>query len=259
VQHPKDADLVAHDVLPLFAVQRKGEPSKPVAFCGSAFLIAPNLLITCHHCVRDKLPPDQGYAAVQQTPDGVPIAGFLENITQHPGGHDLVIANVPFAPVLGFELARDVAVTGGDVFGYGYPLTDTKDSPQGLTFVLNARYLQGYVMRRFFYDHQKYVPTPVYELDMPAPEGLSGAPLVLLRTRRVVGVVFGTHDVGVIEERSYVDQATGQRTPELQRIVSFSLAHHLDVVSTLLVPGTTQFLRSYLDAKPTQSTTPTAH
>ena len=190
---------------------------------------------------------------MQQTLEGVPIAGFLENITQHPGGHDLVTANVPFEPRLGFELARDVAVTGGDVFSYGYPLTGTKDSPEGLAFILNARYLQGYVTRRYMYDHEKYLPTPVYELDMPAPEGLSGAPLVLLRTRRVVGVVFGTHDVGVMEERSYVDEATGQRTPEVQRIVSFSLAHHLDVLSTLLVPGTAQFLRSYLDAKPLQS------
>ncbi len=45
----------------------------------------------------------------------------------------------------------------------------------------------------------------------------------------------------------------------MQRIVSFSLAHHLDVLSTLFVPGTAQFLRTYLDAIPSSDSLNVAH
>ena len=237
MQHPKDANLFAHDVLPLFIVRREGAPTAPIAFVGSGFVIADNVLVTCHHCVRSDIPDDQVYAAIHQRKYGSYGAAFLENITSHPRGFDLVTASVPLLPKLGFELASDVAATGGDVFSYGYPYTSTQRGSDGtVTFLLNPRYLQGYVTRRFMYEQCEYGPTPAYELDMPAPGGMSGAPLVIARTRRVVGVIFGTYDVAQIEELASVDATTGDRTPEIHRIVSFALAHHTSTLNAAIDP-----------------------
>jgi hypothetical protein len=59
---------------------------------------------------------------------------------------------------------------------------------------------------------------------MPAPAGISGAPLIR-GTRSVVGVVFGTNDVATVESLAQVDPDTGKREPEVLRVVSFGLAH----------------------------------
>jgi hypothetical protein len=72
-----------------------------------------------------------------------------------------------------------------------------------------------------------------YELDMPAPEGLSGAPVVLHGTKAVVGVVYGHNDVALVEEHATVDDETGARSPEVLRIVSFGLAHHTHTLHEL--------------------------
>ena len=69
-----------------------------------------------------------------------------------------------------------------------------------------------------------------YELDMPTPEGLSGAPLVIVGTKKVIGVIYGTHDVGLIEHFRRTDPETGEREAEIQRVVSFGLAHYTDTL-----------------------------
>jgi hypothetical protein len=66
---------------------------------------------------------------------------------------------------------------------------------------------------------------PSWELSFAVPGGLSGAPLFLDGTLEVVGVVYGNNDVATIEESATVD-SSGVRSPEVQRIVSFGLAHH---------------------------------
>jgi hypothetical protein len=110
------------------------------------------------------------------------------------------------------------------------------------------RYLQGYITQAMFHEHPCYGKTMAYELDMPTPAGLSGAPLLIRNTRQIIGVVYGTNDVGQIEHYSQVDEA-GNRVPELQRIVSFGLAHHTANLLTLAGPATNgkplgEYLRS---------------
>ena len=41
----------------------------------------------------------------------------------------------------------------------------------------------------------------------------------------MVGVIYGNHDVAIIEDRSYIDPNTGDRVPESQRLISYALAH----------------------------------
>jgi hypothetical protein len=73
---------------------------------------------------------------------------------------------------------------------------------------------------------------PSYELDMPAPEGLSGSPL-LSGDDMVIGVVYGNNEVATIDQFSSIDPTTGERQPEIQRVVSFALAYHTDALSNL--------------------------
>jgi hypothetical protein len=68
---------------------------------------------------------------------------------------------------------------------------------------------------------------------MPAPGGLSGAPLLKKPSHEVVGVIYGDHDVGTIDQLARIDPATGERTPEVQRVVTFALAHFTETIKNL--------------------------
>lgn len=83
---------------------------------------------------------------------------------------------------------------------------------------------------------------------MPAPEGLSGAPLMTL-AGEVLGVVYGTVETASIAEWASVDEE-GKRTPEVQRIVSFAVAHHTDSLLSLSGAATSgRTLREYLSSQ----------
>jgi hypothetical protein len=60
---------------------------------------------------------------------------------------------------------------------------------------------------------------------MPTPAGLSGAPLFKVGTLQVVGMVYGTNEVGQIVEWGSKDPNTGERRPDVERIQAFGLAH----------------------------------
>ena len=109
-------------------------------------------------------------------------------------------------------------VTGStDVGTFGYPFTAPRKHDDGrTTWHLEARWLEGYITRVFTYDHPKIGGTPSYEVDMQAPRGLSGAPLIELGAGKgghgvVVGVVYGANDVAMIEHTEWVDPETGAR------------------------------------------------
>ncbi len=93
MKHPKDADLVAHDVLPLFILETGSDLPRLLEFTGSAFLIAPHVIVTCHHCVGKELSAGTPYASLYPSVDGYGAAQ-LENITHYPEGFDLISANV---------------------------------------------------------------------------------------------------------------------------------------------------------------------
>ena len=101
-------------------------------------------------------------------------------------------------------MSRPVALTGATkptaALPPVKPLTERVDLGRRPRFLLAGRYLQGYVTRSFAYEHQEFGRITSYELDMPAPTGLSGAPLLKVGTMEVYGVIYGSHSVETIEQ-----------------------------------------------------------
>ena len=210
-------------VIPLYTA-RRSNPPVPVAFAGTAFFIAPELLVTCWHCVREPLSSDCGYLALVM--QGAGYVDWLYNISQDQNGSDLATANLRGKPEFQFLLASERALQGVDFSCFGYPFSGTRlDQLGSPKATLEARLFKGYVMRTFTFDYPSFGPTLSYELSFPAPPGLSGAPMIEMNKRRILGVVYGNNDVATTEHLAEVD-SDGSRTPEVQRIVSFGLAHH---------------------------------
>lgn len=136
---------------------------------------------------------------------------------------------------------------GADVTSFGYPYSNfVQRTDNTVTLMLEGRYLQGYVTRAFRDQDRGFGPTEAYELDMPTPEGLSGAPLLRMGTAEVIGVIYGTSEVALIKHFEKIDN-DGRREPEVQRIVTFGLAHYTTALHTLSGPATHGFpLLEYL-------------
>jgi hypothetical protein len=204
---------------------------------GTGFFAAPRVFVTCWHCVARPL----GYVAMVRIPDSERYSTWpLLDITRHPNGCDLAIARVALTHTQAFalSLAGSQVLAGTEVWSYGYPfstLVPGMDGENALDW--GGRYLQGYITQAFRHEHRGYGMTMAYELDMPTPAGLSGSPLLRRNSREIIGVVYGTNDVALIEQFSEVDQE-GNRTAEIQRIVSFGLAHHTANLQTLSGPAT---------------------
>lgn len=221
------------DIVPIFLVERT-EPSAPISFQGTGFTIAQNLLVTCWHCVSSPCSDNEQYAAVIEVQPGGFKAFFLTNIEQDTNGSDLATANVDLPRVWELTLASGSVLPADDVCTYGFPLTRHKKLPGGGgQFMLHPRYLRGYITWAFNYEHPQYGEVPSYELDMPTPEGLSGAPLIRVNTPEVIGVIYGTHDVATVEQFTSIDPETGEKEPEVQRLESFGLAHHIKTLRLL--------------------------
>jgi len=224
---------VNRDILPIFEVPRE-DPENPRSFQGTGFLIAPGLFVTCWHCIEAVLPDDGAYAVALKTPDYGYTTYVLRDISRDANGTDLATARVDLDPVLPLTLTDEPLPIGSDVLSYGYPYTDRELSQAGqLDFTLNDRYLQGYITRVFYFSHRQYGEVPSYELDMPTPEGLSGAPLIKRGSHHVVGVIYGTNEVATVEHRGRVDPKSGEHTLDTERIVSFGLAHHTPTLHAL--------------------------
>lgn len=227
------------DILPIVSVAGTEGVDCTGAF-GTGFLIAPNLLITCWHCVRKQLPDGQRYAVPLQN-DGSDEwrAYLLFDIERDRNDADLATAKIDLLPRLRFSLATKELGQGEDVWSFGYPLPSWRETGPGQQqLVLPRRLLKGYVMRSFLYQHPAFGGVASYELDMPTPQGLSGGPLVRVDSKDVHGVVFGSHDVETIEELASVDPTTGHRTPEVQRKTSFGLALHTSILCELRTGAT---------------------
>jgi hypothetical protein len=216
------------DIVPLLRLRHGRTDGVP---SGTGFIIAPNVLMTCWHCVRD-LKSHESIVALERDGDRF-VPHELTNLEMAREATDLALASVDLVPRLdladgtppGLWLSHDPAHLGADVFAYGYPLPEWISVEGGSALLISPRYLRGYVTRTFRFDRSPaFAPIPAYELDMPAPAGLSGAPLVR-GMRNVVGVVFGTNDVGTVESLGRIEPETGKREPEVHRVVSFALAH----------------------------------
>jgi hypothetical protein len=56
----------------------------------------------------------------------------------------------------------------------------------------------------------------------------------------VAGVIYGRSESGVIDEFASIDPETGERRPEVQRLVSFAAAHYPETLAALRGPATNE-------------------
>jgi hypothetical protein len=249
----------AHDILPIFLCEATpAGPLQPVSFVGTGFRVADHILVTCWHCIPETQ-EGQLLAAVIEVEDGRYRSFELTDLAQDANASDLALArlSIDIPAQMNLQLASVATTSGADVWSYGYPLTTETLGPTGAPrFHLEARYLQGYVTRGFWHERPGYGAFPSYELDMPAPGGLSGAPVVRVQTLanrasrpQVVGVVYGRIETGVIEEFVSIDPDTGERRPEVQRVVSFAAAHYTSTLLEASGPATFDSrLADYIEA-----------
>lgn len=228
-----DRIVISRDILPIFIFNEK-DTANPVAFQGSGFLVAPQLLVTCWHCVNARLESGAKYGVAIKDDAGDYRAVFLDNVEQDYNGNDLATANVDLKPSLALRLARKDVPYGTYVFTFGYPLTRERKFGNGnIEFELEGRYLEGYVMRAFHFDYPGYGRTNSYELSIPTFPGLSGAPVIRVGSTEVIGVVYYSHEVATVDQYVSIDPTTGKRQPEVQRIIDFGLAHFTDTLQKL--------------------------
>ena len=232
--------ILDRDILPVITCSGFGtsEPLTLWSFEGTGFLLEKNIFVTCWHFVRTPLREGREYAVVVETDEGN-TAWMLSDISKDANGTDLATVRVPLEPNLGLVLAHEPVLMGADVWTFGYPLTrgpyplSEEDPARGKRIELEGRYLRGYVTRTVKYEDPHFGETPCYELDMPAPAGLSGAPIVERGSKRVIGVVFKEHYRGDSEEYS--------RT-------TFALAHYTETLLNLRGSATLGLtLPEYLD------------
>lgn len=225
-------DQLLGDILPVVTVRLNRLPFLLNSVEGTGFLLGDNLLVTCSHCVRADPPENCAYAACRLDQQGSRRGNLLGPI-EHLG-NDLAVGPIRFSSALSFTVADSPPRIGASVWTFGYPLTDVERITDEVRyFTAHPRLLRGHITRPFVYNHEALGPLPSWELSFPVPAGLSGAPLFLHGTLDVIGVVYGNNDVAAVEEFALVDQETGIRQPEVQRIVSFGLALHLEALAPL--------------------------
>ena len=227
----------------VFAVIAARADATTRAVCGTGFMVPGAVFVTCWHCVSDALAPHERYVAGRRLPDGSYQALELARLARDENGADLALARMPdvYRPepdLLSFPDwfgAADV-MDGTEVGTYGSTLPER--GPDGKGFVTHSRTLRGYITRHFLYDRPGWGPTPSYELDMPAPAGVSGAPLLLSNPTIVIGVVYGSHGAYSIEEEASIDPVTKEARPEVRKIVTFGLALDFAVLQAARGPAT---------------------
>ncbi len=233
------------DVVPIFVIT-KTVPAKIISNEGTGFLIAPNLLVTCWHCVRKPLEENQTYAVNrEQKAELFP----LFNIQQDSNNTDLATANLAMMPEAEFALAEQDVYEGTDVHSFGYPLMnfELNEVTGERTPAIDFRLLKGYITRNFWRDDSVFGRGYAYELDMPTPEGLSGSPLFKSGSREVLGVIFGQNEVALITSFARIDPETNEREPEIQKVYHFGLAHNTETLRNLTTNATRNLpLHEYL-------------
>jgi hypothetical protein len=215
-------DLFSALVLPISKFRKLEEGEyQPIAAVGTGFTFGEQTLVTCWHCVRDSLNDDEVYAVAarsqgtdQQNYDSV---FELSNLERDANGSDLALARIGFSVPMTLKLASEPAAWGEDVIACGYPMPlNTMDVKTKEPLInMNSSLFKGYVTRIRTGDFPGQPETRLYEMDMPAPPGMSGSPVFRSDSLEVVGVI-------VSEE--------GYEVPDTSRQMVFAYAHHLWVL-----------------------------
>jgi hypothetical protein len=204
-----------HHMFPVVRyTQIGGGGTGPTAVAGSAFTFGEGTLVTCWHCVKQPLGPDEFYGiAVRRGGIESPYEFCsIDNLERDHNGADLALGHIDWMPGRCLTLANDPVQWGERVETYGYPFPlagPDQAYPDYKALHCYSRFLRGYVTRLARDEAER----PVIDLDMPCPPGLSGAPVIREDRRDVIGVIF--------EE---------QNTTMYERTVIFGRAHHLDVL-----------------------------
>jgi hypothetical protein len=204
-----------HHMFPVVRyTQIGGSAAGPTAVAGSAFTFGEGTLVTCWHCVKQPLGPEEFYGiAVRRGSIESPYEFCsIDNLERDHNGADLALGHIDWMPGRGLTLANDPVQWGERVETYGYPFPLAMPDqvyPDYKALHFYSRFLRGYVTRLA----RDEAEGPVIDLDMLCPPGLSGAPVIGEDRRDVIGVIF--------EE---------QTTTMYERTVIFGRAHHVDVL-----------------------------
>ena len=210
-------------ILPLFIV----ENNDPTTYLGMGFTIADHLILTCWHCVDVTLKENENIAAIVVREGGQDhTVLYLGNIEQDANGLDLAIAAHGYKLSYPLELFSNDIPIGMDIWTYGRPHTVKQKIGNDIKFDSPLLYLKGYTIRTLNYSTPNFGQMPSFELSFAPPRGMSGAPILLAGTNKVVGLIYGSNDISMIEHTRFVDPETGVSEPEVHRIVSYGLAHH---------------------------------
>jgi hypothetical protein len=185
-------------VLPVVATDDALKETRGVY--GSGFLVRTGVFITCRHCLP-QLPAGQRLAVARRNANGSYEAFPLSDVEPDARGHDLATARVPLDAEEQWPLYQGVMVAGMSCWSFGYPLPEIRPEPFGPTgFAIAPRFVRGYVMRRYNGAMVGGRSFPCAELDMTAPPGLSGAPILYENSDQILGVYFGRRSTKVPDE-----------------------------------------------------------
>ena len=224
-------DNILRNVLPV--VIAESNTLRPVSFRGTGFLIAPNKFLTCWQCVRDTLHEKQRYAVMFKEGSGYSTHNLL-NIEQHSKGLNLAIAQIDIAYSQGFRICAREALPGDEVIAYGYsPGEGVFAGGQISISRLNPRLMHGHITRSFYYSCPGFVRTYTYELNMPIPNGIYGAPVIKPATNEVVGVIFGVLDIPKAGRSQGTDNGIRSSAAREKQMMTLGLALHTDNLQNL--------------------------
>jgi hypothetical protein len=129
-----------------------GGGARPTAVAGSAFTFGEGTLVTCWHCVKQPLGPDEFYGiAVRRGGVESPYEFCsIDNLERDHNGADLALGHIDWMPGRGRTLANDPVQWGERVETYGYPFplaVPDQLYPDYKALHFYSRFLRGYVTR----------------------------------------------------------------------------------------------------------------
>jgi hypothetical protein len=220
---------------PIIAGHLDGPRFSMEAVVGTGFVPCDGVVVTCWHCVRDSR-DELDYVVGLRPPEGQPVdLKQIRDLEKDDRGFDLATGSVELEASPRFNLCpAATSLVGQSVWSVGFPMPrrTVSSSGRGLV-VLQPRCLRGYITTEHDSDSDDTFTKgqPTFELDMLAPAGMSGAPLLIQSIGpvglRLVGVVYGSMDSYTIADEALVDSESGERRAEVRRYVSFGAAHSL--------------------------------
>lgn len=194
-------DLLAQHVLPLGLFDRVGSDFAPKATVGTAFTFGQGTVVTCAHCVRTKVSETEAYGvAVRRSvyESSYEAVYELVDLAVDANGADIALARIGLRTEVPLSLAPAPFGWASDVVALGYPLPTAHGMETPVpVYQTSARALRGSIVR-IMNDEWWGGLHRAYELDMPAPQGISGAPLLNPLSLEIGGIVYreGTLEVG---------------------------------------------------------------